>query len=335
MVRVLMMARVSICSLFCLFLLMLVTLTPLEIESSWAANYPTKQITIIIGVAPGSSPDLIPRLMAPKLSKKLGVPVVCVNKPGGNSQPAILEMMASAPDGYTLMGNDPGSSSIHLALLENLPYNVLDRTFIVRAVKTPFFLYVNPERNWKTMDDIAQTIRKDPTSVRWISVGAASMPDVLISLHKAELTKRGVDWSKTRTVAFPSNGPATIALAGGNVDIGYSTPSTLQSLVTAGKARLIAVADKVRYKGYPDVPTIEEQGYPPMSLLFWIGFVGPTGLPESAVKTFSEAVKSILNDPELLASLDKMGAVPSFLAGEDFKKFVIEEANLIKSTMKR
>jgi tripartite-type tricarboxylate transporter receptor subunit TctC len=58
-------------------------------------------------------------------------------------------------------------------------------------------------------------------------------------------------------------------------------------------------------------------------------------LPESAVKTFSEAVKSILNDPELLASLDKMGAVPSFLAGEDFKKFVIEEANLIKSTMKR
>lgn len=102
-----------------------------------AKEYPAKPITIIVPWPPGPSTDLTPRILAPKLSQRWGVPVSVVNKPGGAGTIGALEVVKSAPDGYTIMSDCPGTSSIQSAWSENLPYKIEERTYLVRASRSP------------------------------------------------------------------------------------------------------------------------------------------------------------------------------------------------------
>lgn len=291
--------------------------------------FPSKPITLLVAWPPGSLGDLLPRVMAQPLSKKLGVRVTVVNKPGGGAIPGTLEALSAAPDGYTIFMESPATSSIQMAWVENLPYKVENRTFIARAAIAPNAIVVRGDAPWKSISDIMQAIQKDPASFRWAIAGGTGSGDVTRAQLQAAFAAKGVDLSKTKMVSF--NGAAEImnALAGGHIDIATSSLGVALPLVESGKARIIALTEA--NSQYPQFPTTAAQGFPTVNHSFWMGYAGAPGIPPAAVKTLTSAIQEVLNEPEVKERIFKMAAVPAFMPQPDFGNFILGEATQIKA----
>ena len=295
-----------------------------------AKDYPNKPITLMVPWSAGGSTDLSARTMAPVLSKILGVPVTVVNKPGGSGIIGTLEATKAVPDGYTLLADCGGTSSIQYAWADKLPYKVEERTYIARAAYTPEALLVPGVSPWKNMDDLMKAIRTNPAAFRWSLIGGTGVPDVITAQLRAALTSKGLDLSKTKSITYKGTGEVLIAIGGNHVDIGFGGVGASAPLRDAGKMRALAIVDSRRYKGWADVPSTAEIGFASVDLVFWVGLSGPPGLPANIVKTLTEAVNSAVTSPELSAQFDIIGFVPGFQPPEEYKKFVLAEGNGIK-----
>jgi tripartite-type tricarboxylate transporter receptor subunit TctC len=296
----------------------------------WAKEYPVKPINLIVPWSAGASTDITARIMAPALSKVMGAPVAVIDKPGGSGTIGTLEAVKAAPDGYTILVDCGGTSSIQYAWAEKLPYNVEERVYMARAILSPMGLSVRGDAPWKTIDDMVADIRKNPSAFRWSLIGGTGVPDVLIAQMRAALQAKGLDLSKTRTVTYKGTGEVMIALGGGHVDIAFASPSATNSLWAAGKVRPLAISGNQRYKGWPDIPCTAELGYPTVNLTYWAGYCAPAGVSQNIIKTWIDAVRAAVTDPEVIAKFESVGFVPAFLESEDFKKFVLEEGRSIK-----
>ncbi len=299
--------------------------------NSAARDWPTKQITIIVPWAAGASTDMTPRTLGPRMSKILGVPIQVVNKPGGSGIIGTLEAVKSPTDGYTLLMDCGGTSSIQAAWSENLPYKVEERSYIARVIAAPLVLIVPASSPWKTVDDLVQAHRTNPAGITFGVIGGTGVPDVDIAQFRAAMVAKGVDISKTRPVTYKGSGEVGPAIAGGHISYSFTTPSACKALVDAGKIRALAVSTAKRYGGLPNVPTTIEAGYPSIDMVYWAGFGGPPGLPANIVKTVDNAAKEALADPDVIAKLDKLGIEPFYLSGDAYKKFVFDEVKSIKS----
>ncbi len=295
-----------------------------------AKDYPNKAINLIVPWSAGGSTDLSARTLAPALSKTLGVPVTVINKPGGSGIIGTLEVMKSAPDGYTLMADCGGTSSIQYAWADKLPYKVEERTYIVRAAYTPEALLVPGVSPWKNMDDLTNAIRTNPSGFRWSLIGGTGVPDVITAQLRAVLMSKGLDLSKTRSITYKGTGEVLIAIGGNHVDIGFGGVGAATPLKDAGKLRALAIVDSRRYKGWPDVPSTAEIGFAPVDLIYWVGLSGPPGMPANIIKTLTDAVNTTVSSTEMIPQLDKIGFVPGFQPSDEYKKFVLSEGNGIK-----
>ena len=313
-----------------LAVLLIVSLTILMLPgNSGAKDWPAKAITVIIPWSAGGGTDVAGRILLPKLSKVLGVPIQAVNKPGGSGIIGTLEAVKSPPDGYTLFIDCGGTSSIQYAWSENLPYKVEERTYIARATSSSRCLIVPASSPWKSVEDLVNAIRTNPSS---ISFGAgAGAPDVPIAQFRAALMAKGMDVSKVRPVTFKGSGEIYPAVAGGHVSFSVASPGGVNALISAGKIRALAMTSSGRYKGWPDVPTMAEAGFPSVNGLFWAGLGGPPGLPANIVKILDNAVRESLSGPEVIDTLDKLDFYLFYLSGDQYRKFVLDEGKAIKA----
>jgi tripartite-type tricarboxylate transporter receptor subunit TctC len=312
--------------------LLIVSLSILVLPiNSGAKDWPTKAITMIIPWSAGGGTDVAGRILIPKLSKILGVPIQAVNKPGGSGIIGTLEAVKSPPDGYTLFIDCGGTSSIQYAWSENLPYKVEERTYIARATSSPRCLIVPASSPWKTVDDLVNVIRANPASISFALIGGTGVPDVVIAQFRAAMTAKGVDVSKTRSIGYKGTGEVVIAIAGGHASYSAAGPDSASALTDAGKIRVLGVTSAGRYKGWPNVPTMAEAGFPSVDMVFWVGLSGPPGLPANIVKALDDAVRESLSDPEIIAKLDKVGIEPFYQPGDKYRKFVLDEGEAIKA----
>jgi tripartite-type tricarboxylate transporter receptor subunit TctC len=324
-----------------IFGLLLISLTLMLPANGVAKDWPDKAITIIVPWAAGGGTDIVARSLAPKMSKILGVPVQTVDKPGGSGIIGTLEAVKAAPDGYTLMWDCGGTSSMQYALSSDLPYKVFDRTFIARATSTPEALMVPASSPWKTMDDFVKAIRTDPSSISFGMIGGTGIPDVLVYQLKAALKAKGIDPSKTRTVSYKGGGELVPAVGGGHVSGAFVSPGEMVAMLSAGKIRVLGVTAPTgkRYKGWPDVPMMAEVGFPTVDTYFWVGLSGAPGLPANIVKLLDNAVKEAVKDadqdPAVIDAFDKLGLSTAYLSGDNFKKFVLEEGERVKSVVSK
>jgi len=287
-------------------------------------KYPTKVIELIVPFAAGGSTDLGGRVLAQQLEAKWGVPVRIIDKPGGNTVPAVSDVMRAKPDGYTMLMDGPPQSSMLETVVKNLPFKTTDRTFVAIAAYTPMKFVVPYESPFKTLKDAADAVKQDPTTFTWTSLGGAGAQDMAFRLfYKAN----GVDVSKTRAIQLKGGSEAITMTAGGHVKLGVGSYSSIAAPLDAKRIRVLAVASPERWPNLPDTPTTAEAGFPSVEVLYWIGVSGPPNLPPEIVKFWNDALRDLANSPAYREGLLKVGLLPLYRDSKGMAERVQKEAS--------
>lgn len=293
-----------------LMLVLTIIITGWNEQAQSQVKYPTRAIDIIVPFAPGGGVDQSARILAAYLSKKWGVPINVINKPGGNTLPANMDLYSAAPDGYTLLNDSPPSSSMLQAVVKDLPFKMMDRTFIVGYISWLQVFMVPSSSPYKTLNDVIADAKKDPENFTWGSLGGASGLDMLTrQLFKAI----GVDVMKTKPVMFKGGAQVTAAVAGGHIKLGSTSPVAARAPFKAGAIRIPAIT-RVRYPEFPDVPTTAELGYPSVNCVQWAALSGPPKMPSYIVEFWEREVEEMLKNPEVAKQIENIGF------GRDYKK---------------
>ena len=279
-------------------------------DASAQTKYPTKPVELIVPFVAGASTDSGARVIAQVLEARWGVPVKVVNKPGGNTVPAVTEVMAARPDGTTMLVDNIASSAMLDTVVKNLPFKVTDRTFVAVTAYTPMMFIVHPDSPFKTLREVADALKKETETFTWTSLGGVGAQDMVF---RQFAVSAGVDVAKTRAVALKGGAEAVTMTAGGHVKLGTGTWSAIAAPLSAGKLRVLAVAGPERWPRLPDALTTKEAGFPDVEVLFWIGISGPPGLPADIVATWDAALKEMLADKAVQDKMLNAGLVTSYM----------------------
>lgn len=284
-------------------------------------KYPNRPIDIIVPFAAGGSTDLSARTTAAFLTKRWGVPINVINKPGARGIPQQQELYRASPDGYTLFEENPTTNTFLAAAMgKDLPFNVYDRTFLGMNSGTAFTVIVAPNSPYKSLTQLLEDAKQHPERISYTSQGSTGTPDYFI---RVLFSKVGADVSKAPAVMVTGAAPTIPMTASGNVVIGLSSASGALSAVKGGLVRALVISSNERDPDFPGVPTTVELGYPPV--VSWNGLSGPPKMPKQVADTIAEALRDSVKDPEFLAGLKKIGAVPFYHDPQQMRDYVKNE----------
>jgi tripartite-type tricarboxylate transporter receptor subunit TctC len=311
------------------FLVFIVLLNGLGALTAYSAEprYPTKAIEYVVALPAGGGTDVAARVIAKALSRELGVPVNVTNKPGGNQITGVMSVMSSPPNGYTLLADGSGTSSLQ-TLIKDLPYKMEDRTFVARIMISPHAFIVNGKSPWNSLKEVMDAAKKDPGSFTWTWHGGNTTSDFSL-LQFFDVA--GIDISKTKRVPFQGTGPSSLAVAGGHVLFGSGGASTMFSLQRSGNLKVLAVTGGKRLSMLSQISCAGEIGLASLDQMFWIGISGPKGLPKPIVDKLVEVGKKISADPQVIKELEAVGAYPSYMGPEELSKQVSKEAEVYRA----
>lgn len=320
--RVLLYQNVRLFALRATAILTAVTLTTAHAQE----NYPSKMVEIAVPFTAGGSTDLGARVFADALQARWNVPVRVINQPGGNTVPAVSDIMTASPTGYSVLMDGPGSSSMLETVVKTIPFKVDDRTFLGLAAQTPLMLVVPTNSPFKTLADAVAAAKADPDQFSWTS-GAGTTDLTFRRLFQII----GVDFRKTRAIQVRGGADAINLTAGNHVMIGVGFWGSIAPLVSAKRLRVLAVAGPKRFPAIPDVPTTAEAGYPDLIILQWIGFSGPPKMNKAAVEAWQKAIEAVSAEPKVVQGLDRVGLVPFPSTGAEMREFVSKERKIVKT----
>jgi tripartite-type tricarboxylate transporter receptor subunit TctC len=262
-----------------------------------AQPYPSKSIRIAVAFPPGGPVDIIARLLGPKLSEILGQQVVIENRVGASGNVATAEVAKAAPDGYTLLSHS-SAYAVNPSLFKNAGYDpVKDLLPIAVVAQQANIILVNASFPASTLDEL----RKAATTQKlaFASPGSGTTP------HLTAVNLFHVRWKADIThVPFKGAGPGVAALLAGEPPIGCFAGSGPMSNIKAGRFRALAVSSAKRLPQMPDVPTLNELGYPGMEDYTWVGIFAPAGTPRDVAQKLNDAILKAVQDPDLRARLD-------------------------------
>jgi len=283
------------------------------------AKYPDKPIKIIVGFAAGGPTDIVARLVANRLDKVLGQPVIVENKPGGGSNIASAEAARAKPDGYTLFLGTIANAT-NMSVYKNLTYNT-ERDFIpiTQLVSSPSVLVVNNDLPVKTLAELIAYAKANPGKLSYASSGAGGSPHLAGEMLKQ---RAGID---ALHIPYKGAAPAMNDVMGGTVSMGFKTASGVTGTIQAGRLRAIAIASGARLPQLPDVPTLGELGFKDFEVSSWSGLFAPKGTPPAIINTIAKATIDILNNPDVRKQLEAMGAFPIGSTPAEFQKYVRSE----------
>src|SRR5215475_2972992 len=284
-------------------------LLALVVAVSAEAQFPTKPIRVLVPYAPGGLTDVVARLYAEQLRKVLGGAVFVENKPGASGILAIEELARARPDGHTLMvGNisTNGLTPVLLAKKMRIDYD-RDVRIVARLVDVPvFFLATTIDFAPKTFAEFIAYAKANPGKVRFGSAGVGSYQQI----NTAILAKRaGLDLVH---IPFKDGGaPILHDLANGDIQVSWFNITNPVGMMKEGRVRPLAVAAAQRLAEYPDVPTIQELGFPDVKPIQWSAAFAPAGVPQPIVATLHETFARASTAPEMAEAFHKGGMVPT------------------------
>jgi len=292
------------------------------LPTSAQEKYPTKPVELIVPFAAGASTDSGARVIAQALEARWKVPIKVVNKPGGNTVPAVNDVMTARPDGSILLVDGPPQSSMLDTVVKNLAFKVTDRTFVAIMAYTPMNFIVPYDSPLQTLRDIATELQKNPGDFTWTSLGGAGAQDMAF---RQLFAAANVDVKKTRSVALKGGSEAVTMTAGGHVKLGVGSYSAIAAPLSAKKLRVVATAAPERWPNMTEVPTAAEAGFPSVEVLYWIGISGPPNLPPHIVKTWDEALRDVVADKTVQEKLLHAGLLASYFNAKDMAARVAKE----------
>ena len=305
------------------------------LASGAAEPYPQRPVRFVIAQAPGSSVDLLTRLIGQKLTEAWGQQVIIENRPGANG---IIGMEAAArakPDGYTLSMGVPSALTMNQTIYKALPYQPTDFVPVTQTTAIVFAMVVTPSLPAPSVAALVALARQKPGALNYSSAGIGNQTHLAGELFAA---RAGVELTHV-----PNKGEtqAVLDVIAGETQIMFSTMPIVHPHIKAGKLRLLAICGPARSPEYPDVPTLEESGFPGLIVTGWTGIVAPAGTPTDIVETIQQTVARQILTPEMRANLAQQGAEPvggtpaqfAALIAADTAKWtpVIERAGLARS----
>jgi tripartite-type tricarboxylate transporter receptor subunit TctC len=284
-----------------------------------AQQYPTKPVKIVIPFPPGGVTDNATRVIAQKLSERLGQQFYIENQPGAGGNLGMGAVAKSPGDGYTIL---LASSSIVVnpSLYLKVPYDI-DKDFIpvTKAGGTPNTWVVHADFPAKTMQELVDMMKREPGKYSVASPGAGTTPSLSIEMLRLGLGLNFV------TVPFAGGGPMTSSLLGGHTPIACSALGNYANLIKEGKLRALAVAAKKRSVLFPNVPTLDELGIKGQEAETMTGVFVPAGTPKAIVDLLQREISAIVNSPEVKERLLALGVEAEGDSPAAFSAYVKDE----------
>ena len=320
----------AVSTIGCVGALLAATIAPASAEDA----YPNRTVQLIIAYGAGTVGDVSMRVVAEKLSAKLGKPFIVDNRPGPGGIVAARGAMNAAPDGHTLLltGN---SYAISTALFKSLPYNAVTDFAPISTVATfDMLVFTRAGSPLKTMQDVIDKAKAEPGKMFIATLSPGTTPFLAVELFK---TVTGVD---VTAVPFRTSGDVTTAVLRGDVDLAMEFYAPMQALIQDKRLEVIATTGSKRAYYLPDVPTVIESGLADFEVTSWNGIVAPAGTPQPVIDTLSKAIAEVLQSPEAQDTgkrlgMEMRGGTPDELAARlkgDIAKWsdLVEKAKIPK-----
>lgn len=287
--------------------------------SAAAQDYPNRSIKFLHGFPPGGNVDVIARLLGNEMSKGLGQPIVVEARPGAAGSLAAETVARSTPDGYTVLVV-PSSHAAHGALSRTINYKVVeDFDWISIASFYPFLICVRKDSRFQTLAQLIDQARMSPGMLTYGSAGVGSGLHTTVELIGHE-TK-----TKFRHIPYRGEAPAITGLLQGEVDFIAATSGPISARIRSGEFRALAVTSKARWRDFPDVPTVEEEGVPGFEVISWTGLAGPAKLAESIIDRLNAEVRRAIDVPEVRRKLQGMGGEPRATSPAEMRALVASQ----------
>jgi len=281
-----------------------------------AAEFPTKEVQIIIPYSAGGATDLIFRALASTTSKYLGKAVVVLNQPGGGGAVGFTQAAQATPDGYTLV--------TAITPLTILPHQVTTvftyKSFepVINVVSDPSMFLVRSDAPWKNLKEFLGYAKKHPDMITVGNSGAGG------GVHLVALAFEKAAGVKFNHIPFSGGGPSITAILGGHINVVSVSPPEGIEHVKAGKLRIIALFAEKRFAMFPEVPTAKEQGVN-FVMGMWRGLASPKGTPANVIKILHDAFKKGMEDPAFKKNAEDMAVLLRYQNPQAFGKLMAQD----------
>jgi len=297
-----------------MFALLFTLLVPFA-QNAWSQDYPSQPVRIIVTASPGGITDTAARIVGQGLTPLWRQPPVVENKPGGGGTIATTYVSRSAPDGYTLLSATNGEIALAPVINPNISYDPnKDLTPIVMATFNPIILVVSGASPFKTVKDLVDAAKAKPGTIAWASPGVGTWNHLAGEWFQSEA---GI---KLIHVPYKGGGPAAVALAAGDVQVGIVSISSAQPFLDSGKIRVLAVMTKNRAKFDPSWPTLAEAGVSHVDATNWVALFGPAHLNDKITQKIVADVHRALQDANVQKTFNAIGVEPADLSTAELTK---------------
>ena len=291
---------------------------------TWAQQYPTGPITLIIPLAAGDATDIAARVIGEALERELKVPIVPLNRPGAGGSLGTSLLVKAAKDGSTI-GIPNNAALIYRAILEPqvASYDALtDLTPLALAMRSPSILTVNADLPYKSFRGMIDYAKKNPGTVRIGTAGIGSVGDFCLRLIN-RLTGAGLVM-----VPFTGAAPSVNAMRGGHIEGVILALGTMTSHLASGAVRGLVISTK--WPEYPDIPTMAELGYSQPLFGVWTGIFAPAGVPAEVTHVLQPALEQAIRSPEVAAHLKPLGIVADYAPPEKLVAEMRDESRRVR-----
>jgi tripartite-type tricarboxylate transporter receptor subunit TctC len=283
------------------------------------AEWPTRQVRVIVPIAAGSGIDIVARTVSQQLARQLGRPFVIENRPGGATTTGAAAVASAAPDGYTILFHSV-AFTVTPSTVANLPYDVArDFAGVMPITNTPLLL-VSPPGRFKSVGDLVARAKADKGGMNYATPGYGA------AAHFTSERFRLAAGFEAQQIPFRGTVEAVTEVVAGRVAFYFAPLTTVQSLIQEGRLDALATTSRKRISTLPNVPTTIEAGYPESDFDFWVGMFVPSKTPRDIVEKLYGETRKAAELPELRAQMAAIGGEPmEAMTPAEFDDYVRKE----------